>query len=218
MSDTLIIIPAFNEALSISKVVSEAASFGDVLVVDDGSTDATIENAEKFGATVVRHQVNSGYDAAITTGVGHALDCNYTYAITLDADGQLPTSSVPVFIQQLRNGADLVVGDRGGNFPRVAELVFSRLGKSLLGISDPFCGMKAYRVNYVRHVGVLSSYQSVGTGIAVRMKTRGAKIKNVPIEVVPRNGSSRMGSRICSEVLLGQAAIRGVYYFLKKQN
>jgi glycosyltransferase involved in cell wall biosynthesis len=184
-----------------------------VHVVDDGSNDGTVEVALKAGASVSRHDVNRGYDSALDTGIIYAVEAGYFAAITMDADGQLPVANIPEFIRSLQEGGDLVVGNRGKDLPRWSESLFAYFGKRIFGIDDPFCGMKGYRLNFIKAVGLESNERSIGTKLALRMVAKGAKHTNVPIQVVPRDGVSRMGSRLKSEFVLFKAALHGVIYY-----
>lgn len=215
MTGTVIIIPALNEEQTIARVVEQALPYGDVHVVDDGSTDLTSEVAREAGASISRHSVNKGYDGALETGIIYALENGYETAITVDADGQLPVDQIPKFIGHLREGADLVVGNRGSGFPRWSETTFAFLGKRVLGLEDPFCGMKAYRLEYVAKVGAKTGYLSIGTGLAIRMLAEGAKLKNLPIKIAPRDGASRLGSRFRSEIALGKAVFKGLVCYVR---
>ncbi|NJW55922.1 glycosyltransferase family 2 protein, partial [Salinimicrobium sp. CDJ15-91] len=89
-ASTLIIVPAYQEKGRIGAVVKKIKATGPwpVLVVDDGSNDATAEEAEKAGAKVVRHVINRGPGAATMTGLAKARQEGYTYAITIDGDDQ----------------------------------------------------------------------------------------------------------------------------------
>ena len=75
--NTLIIIPAFNEELTIGSIVTLAKKYGDVLVVDDGSKDRTSEIARNVGALLIKHNKNMGKGAALNTGFKYALENNY---------------------------------------------------------------------------------------------------------------------------------------------
>lgn len=218
MNKTLIVIPALNEAATIGRVVSEARAFGDVHVVDDGSSDQTAQKAQEAGASLSRHPVNRGYDCSLETGISYALAQGYYAAITVDADGQLPVERIPEFISLLENGSDIVVGDRGGGLPRWSEILFSFIGKRVMELSDPFCGMKAYKLDFLRKIGLKNSHLSIGTETTMRVLAHGGRLNNLPIEVTLRDGVSRMGSRIKSEMVLGKAVFVGLSYYFMNRN
>jgi glycosyltransferase involved in cell wall biosynthesis len=115
MDRALVIVPALNEADSLPRVIPavRAACGADLLVVDDGSTDATARVALELGARVVSHPFNLGYGAALQTGYRFALRRGYAVAVQLDADGQHEPSDAPRLLEALAaSGADLVIGSR----------------------------------------------------------------------------------------------------------
>ena len=94
------VIPCFNESASIAPLVSALRrQFPSVLVVDDGSTDATASLAESVGAVVIKHEFNLGKGAALKSGLSHALKQNYEWAVTLDGDGQHAPEDLPVLLR-----------------------------------------------------------------------------------------------------------------------
>ncbi|GAA2367265.1 glycosyltransferase family 2 protein [Nonomuraea africana] len=110
----LIIIPALNEALSITKVLDELRTTcpeHDVLVVDDGSSDATGAVAAAAGAAVLRLPYNLGVGGAMRAGYRYARERGYTVAVQVDADGQHDTAYVPALIELLER-ADVAIGAR----------------------------------------------------------------------------------------------------------
>ena len=107
-----IVIPALNESATIGPLVKRAAEYGVPIVVDDGSTDHMGDIALAAGATVVRHDVNGGYDAALNSGFARAAELGCLYVVTMDADGQHDPTIVGQFIQGLDAGADIVIGTR----------------------------------------------------------------------------------------------------------
>lgn len=112
---TLIIIPALNEAASIAAVISEAQEHApscDLLVIDDGSTDATAEIAATAGARVVSLPYNMGVGTALRTGFRFAARHNYDVVVQTDADGQHDPRSIPALMEEIDAGADLVIGSR----------------------------------------------------------------------------------------------------------
>jgi glycosyltransferase involved in cell wall biosynthesis len=110
---SLAVIPAYNEAKQITKVVKLARHYLPVLVVDDGSTDNTAQLAEAAGAEVLRPSSNQGKGAALRAGFLHALDLGYEAVITLDADGQHDPHEIRKFLQAYQaRPADLIIGKR----------------------------------------------------------------------------------------------------------
>ncbi len=150
----LVVMPAFNEAKQIRRVVEavRAEVPGDVLVVDDGSTDDTGAEARRGGARVAAHPVNLGYGAALQTGYLYALRNGYDAVLQLDADGQHDPASIPPLLDGLAR-ADVVVGSRflgeGSYRPalprRIGMWIFARVATVLSGqrITDPTSGFQA---------------------------------------------------------------------------
>jgi glycosyltransferase involved in cell wall biosynthesis len=147
-------MPAFNEAKAIRRVLEQVRSqvSGDVLVVDDGSSDETAEEARLGGARVAVHPVNLGYGAALQTGYRYALRHGYDAVVQLDADGQHDPASIPRLLAELAD-ADVVVGSRfldsSSYRPplsrRIGMWIFGRVAATLSGklITDPTSGFQA---------------------------------------------------------------------------
>jgi len=112
-SSVLALIPAWNEAARIGRVIAGVLAHLPVLVVDDGSSDGTAEAARAAGADVVCHAENRKKGAALKTGFVWALERGYGAVLTLDADGQHDPADIPLFLQALENGTgDLIIGRR----------------------------------------------------------------------------------------------------------
>jgi glycosyltransferase involved in cell wall biosynthesis len=113
---TLVFIPAWNEEASIEGVIADVRDqipAADILVVDDGSTDATTERARAAGVLVATLPFNQGLGAALQTGYLYALREGYDLCAHLDADGQHPAAEVARLLVEVREGrADLVIGSR----------------------------------------------------------------------------------------------------------
>jgi len=150
-AESVALIPAYNEERNIGTVVREAKKYVDlVIVVDDGSKDKTAEEAAKAGAVVIKHPTNMGYGAAVKTLLYVFLSSGAKYAVQLDADGQHDPSDIPKFLQALREGADMAVGNR---FVKSRVPLYRKLGiyiirftLRLLGVkvADPENGYRAY--------------------------------------------------------------------------
>jgi glycosyltransferase involved in cell wall biosynthesis len=112
-SRILALIPAYNEETRLAGVVAGAIQHLPVLVVDDGSTDATAPVAKDAGASVVIQEPNQGKGAALQAGFRRAIDRGYEAVVTLDADGQHDPAEIPKFLTAYRTGgAELIIGRR----------------------------------------------------------------------------------------------------------
>ena len=187
-----IVIPALNEEVAIEHVIRAVMPYAVPVVVDDGSSDNTVIKARKAGAIVVVHMRNMGYDAALETGLFHAIKLGFCYAITMDGDGQHMPETIELFKKRLEGGADLVIGIRDRH-QRFAEALFALVGKYIWGVEDPLCGMKGYRLKLIADIGYFDSYKSIGTEFTLYAARSGYRIYQVPITTCERRGTSRFG-------------------------
>jgi glycosyltransferase involved in cell wall biosynthesis len=126
---TLLVVPAFNEEESLPATLKElraAVPELDLLVVDDGSTDATRWAAQRVGAVVLRLPFNLGVGSAVRTGLRYADEQGYDRAVVLDADGQHEPAGVVKLLEALDAGADLAVGSRFADGARTYEIAWAR--------------------------------------------------------------------------------------------
>ncbi len=111
-----VVIPAYNEAGVIEQVLRSLERYVPrrrVIVVDDGSTDGTLDIARRAGAVALRHAINRGQGAALATGIRAALQLGAAMIITFDADGQHDPADIPAMVEPVRSGeADVVLGTR----------------------------------------------------------------------------------------------------------
>ena len=132
MTPIAVIVPAYNEEKTIAQVIEEASRFGAVVVVNDCSFDQTAEIANQAGIKVVSHEINLGYDSALSTGVREALELGFQVIVTTDADAQFEPGALKKVIDEINRGSDVVVGVR----PLSKDLVkkFSVLLKNICGV------------------------------------------------------------------------------------
>jgi glycosyltransferase involved in cell wall biosynthesis len=189
-----IIIPAYNEAESIARVVTSVRDLGIPVVVDDGSADDTAGCAEAAGAIVVRHTANRGYDAALASGFAKAERIGAEVAVTFDADGQLDAQSVAQTIDAFdRGGVDLILGVRP-QAPRFSESLFNLYARLRFAVPDMLCGLKGFRMrSYAAHRAATET-ASVNTALALTLLRGKATHGTVPVAVSPRVGHSRFGN------------------------
>lgn len=204
-----IIVPAFNEAASIQRVVTDFQTLATVIVVDDGSADSTAALARDAGGIVVTQPVNLGYTRALAAGLQSCIEGGYSQAVTADADGQHATEHVATAIDLLNEGADAVVGIRDSH-QRISETIFSLVGSARWSIKDPLCGLKGYRLDRLREFSSLCTYESIGTELIIRMSLRRRRIAQFPVRVLPRIGVSVFGRGLKTEMRILAALGRGL--------
>jgi glycosyltransferase involved in cell wall biosynthesis len=194
-----VLIPAYNEGAAIGEVVARvraAAPWREVIVVDDGSTDATAEQARGAGATVVRHPYNKGNGAAVKTGIRQATG---DYVLILDADGQHQPEDTRRIIAPLGE-YDLVIGARSGATQaslgrRAGNAVLNWLAAYLTGrpIPDLTSGFRAARVSHLREfIHLLPNGFSTPTTTTLAFLKAGYNVLFVGIEAKPRVGTSKI--------------------------
>lgn len=195
---TAIIIPAFNEAESIARVIEDIKPFGKVIVINDCSSDDTEMVARLAGAIVVSHDENKGYDEALNSGLKKANELSCTSVVTFDADGQHPTERLQSFLDYLDDGVDMVLGVRPKT-ARFSEWLFSKQTRLLWGIQDPLCGMKGYNMRLWKENSGFDHCQSIGSELAIQSVRRGATFKQVKISISEREyGRPRFGKLIAA--------------------
>lgn len=152
----MLLIPAYNEQRHLPAVleaVAHAALGYEVVVVDDGSSDATASVAQRLGARVISHPFNLGYGAALQTGYKAALAAGAPLVVQMDADGQHDPALIPRLVGPIERGeADLVLGSRFlepggyrmGRLQTIGRLFFRLLARLFtLEVTDPTSGFQA---------------------------------------------------------------------------
>lgn len=195
-----IIIPAKNEAHSIGELLNNLVGRfprAEVIVVNDGSEDATPAIAEAAGARVVSHPYSLGNGAAIKSGAR----CASTPVIVfMDADGQHRVEEIESLLAMLESGYDMVVGARSASghaspFRRFANWIYNRLASMIVGhpVHDLTSGMRAVRTERFREVLPLLpngfSYPTTSTMAFFRL---GYRVGYAPITVLRREGKSHI--------------------------
>jgi glycosyltransferase involved in cell wall biosynthesis len=200
-----VVIPCLNEAETIAECVQEARAAldandlpGEVIVVDNGSTDGSGRLAREAGALVV-DEPRRGYGSAYLAGLGVAQG---DYIVMVDADLTYDFGEIPKFVRELENGAQVVIGNRMQDIKPGAMPLLSRLGNPLLSgflnvlhhtnVHDAHCGMRALR----REVVPVLNLRTVGMEFASEMVIRATRehldVREVPIALHPRVGTSKL--------------------------
>lgn len=201
MKDLTIIIPAYNEAESLKAFLPELLSFVQqnnlqLIVVNDGSTDATLdvlkESAAATGFKFLAHKVNRGYGGAIKSGVRHA---ETKYVITIDADGQHNLNDVLKLYEKVQESdADMIVGSRMAHkdasvYRGIGKSLIRRFAKLLLPIhiNDINSGMKIYNTEMAqRYIRLCPDHMAYSDIIAMVFISKRHLVLEEPINIKPR--------------------------------
>lgn len=190
------IIPAWNEANNIGRVITEVLPLVDkVVVVDDASTDNTAEVAEQAGAEVLKHFINRGQGASLRTGTNYALKQDADIIIHFDADGQFQAYDLEGLIAPLKNNsADIVFGSRflasGNKMPwtkRYLILPLARLvNRVFLGVklTDPQSGLRAFTAGAGTKILWREDRMAHCSEILALAHQQHLRIKEVPMTVI----------------------------------
>lgn len=195
------LIPAFDEENTVFNVVKESQKYSNkVIVIDDGSTDKTVNKARDAGAIILNHHYNEGQGRAIITGFEYALRNKADIVIILDADGQHDPKDIPKLLEPIISGkAEFVSGSRflGSceGIPKI-KLMGIKFFSSIVRlrgyrITDLTCGFRALTVDVINKLE-LKEAQYCGAEIIMQALKKGINVVEVPVNIKGRKeGNSR---------------------------
>jgi glycosyltransferase involved in cell wall biosynthesis len=190
--------PAYNEAPHIAAIARGAAlHVAEVVVIDDGSTDGTYQQAASAGVTCLRMSGNRGKAAALRAGLEYAQAGDFTHVLTLDGDGQHLPEDIPALLDA--RAADLVIGARAfdrANMPRsryFSNMVGSKMASWLVGceIRDSQSGFRLIRLERLRGVRLRSRCYEFEMELLIKLARRGCTIGHAPVRAVYHGGQAR---------------------------
>ncbi len=195
-----VLMPCLNEAKTVAACVRAALAYfkdagvqGEVLVADNGSTDGSATIASAAGARIVEVPVR-GYGAALQAGIAAAQG---KYIIMGDADESYDFSRLHVFVERLRSGAELVMGNRfqGGIEPGAMPFLHRYLGNPVLSfigrlffrtsIGDFHCGLRGFSRNAVLRLGLITAGMEFASELVAKAALAGLRIEEVPTTLSP---------------------------------
>lgn len=194
-----IIIPAYNEEVTITKVIDELKEIMhgayEIIVVDDGSKDKTAQIAKSKGVKLIRHPYNKGYGASLKTGIKEAKG---DWLLIIDADGTYSPKEIPKLMKHM-NEYDMIVGSRTGSnvhiplLRRPAKFFLNKLANYLAGrrIEDLNSGMRLFKKEIaLRFFSLFPSGFSFTTTITLASIINEYNVKYVPINYYKRKSPS----------------------------
>jgi glycosyltransferase involved in cell wall biosynthesis len=186
-----VLIPAYNASRSLRGVIEGIKGSGlAIVVVDDGSTDATAKIARDTGVQVLRHRTNRGKGSALRTGFRFLLHQGYGAIITIDADGQHDPSFIPQFIQAYEERrADIIIGSRAGEFCAMSWLrrFWNQLGvkavSKLTGthLTDTQSGYRLIRTEVLQGLPLRAAGYEGELELLIKGCKRGHSVAEIPI-------------------------------------
>ena len=198
MSDLLVIIPAYNEAANIERVVShltESFPQYDYIVINDGSRDKTAEICRRNQFHLLDLPVNLGLSGVFQAGIRYACEKGYSSVIQFDGDGQHRPEFIGRMKKKLDEGYDIVIGSRFVNAKKSASL--RMLGSRMLSLAirittgavihDPTSGMRMFNRKMMEEFAAGLNYSPEPDTISWLIR-RGAKVAEVPVLMDERSG------------------------------
>ena len=196
MSDA-VVLPVYNESGTVDEVLDSVRRFypGQVVVVDDGSTDSTSDVlARRDDIEVITLTANQGYGAALRAGFEWAIGAGIRGLVTMDCDGQHEPAHIPQFLDQLASGGDVISGSRYlpssrgiGRPPEQRREVNERVTAEVnrvtgWGITDAFCGFKAYRIAALAKIELTEPGYAMPLEFWAKSYRAGLSIREIPVE------------------------------------
>lgn len=192
-----VLLPVYNEAATVSGVIDAVRRFhdGEVVVVDDGSTDETPRVlAARNDVSVLHLDRNCGYGCALQCGFRVASNLGITQLVTMDCDGQHEPAHIPQFLSALDEGGDIVSGSRYlpssssiGVAPPQRQAINMRVTKMINEVTgweltDSFCGFKAYRMESLTRISLTEPGYALPLELWAHAFKLGMVVREIPVE------------------------------------
>jgi glycosyltransferase involved in cell wall biosynthesis len=200
MEHVCVIVPAYNEAHTIGTLVKKIKNKGfAVVVIDDGSTDSTHNDATASGAFVIRHSENQGKGISIKQGIQHVLAKHYDAAVIMDGDGQHDPEEIPDFLKHAeKTGHTFITGNRMANPTSMPALrvITNRLMSMIVSafcrqrIPDTQCGYRFIGADVLKKLSLTSEKYDIESEILIEAARMDITIDSIPIRSIYRKERS----------------------------
>jgi len=187
------VVPAYEAAATVGAVVRGLLqSVARVVVVDDGSSDATGAEAGRAGAEVVRRAVNGGKGEALRAGLSRVLESEATHVVFADADGQHDPADLPALLEASRSGDDFVIGSRMADpdstpaYRYRTNEIGSRILTRMTGleVEDAQSGYRVVSAGVLRRLDLKARGYSIETEMLLKAARHVKRFRHVPIRAI----------------------------------
>ncbi len=220
-ADTFVVIAAYNEATCIEQVAREVRrQFPHVVVVDDGSSDATFEAARRGATYVLRHPLNRGQGAALQTGIEFALLRGAKFVVTFDADGQHRVEDIQAMVAPIAQGlCEITLGSRflGGTKDMPAErrrmlrmaVLFTRI-VNRMDVTDAHNGLRGFSRTAASMIDITLDRMAHASELLDQIRNSGLSYTEIPVQIryteysLAKGQSSRNAIQIVVQYVLGK--------------
>lgn len=210
-SNTWVVIAAFNEGSVIRDVVAGLkVEWPNVVVVDDGSSDATAEEAGAAGAFVIQHPVNLGQGAALATGLQYCIEIGAEYIVNFDADGQHHVEDIQVLVDRASQpDVDVVIGSRFLGETRAmprsrklmlkAAVLFTRITTGLK-VTDAHNGLRCFTLEAAKRIKITQNRMAHASEILEEIARHKLRVAEVPVTITYTDYSLAKGQRLSNSI------------------
>ena len=223
-SDLLIILPAYNEAKVIGKVLMDIQKEGylNICLIDDGSSDNTHKIAKNYGVQVLTHLVNRGAGAAIQTGITYAKNEDYQFAILIDGDGQHLPKDIESLCQKMeKTDADIIIGNRffitENSVPkhRIAYNQIANVFTNLFcknNYDDTQSGFRLLNRNAIEKINLKNRGFGFCSEMIIISEKLSLKIEQTPIRVLYTEYSMNKGQNLREGVRTARSILWNIFF------
>lgn len=193
MLDLAVLVPAYNEQKNLVSILKYKKKYN-FFVIDDCSTDGTINLLIKKNIKFIRNSNQLGYEKSLIKGFKYLIKKKFKYICTIDGDGEHPLNSIKkAYIEIKKNKADLIICNR--NYKnRISENIISFFFLLRFGLKDPLSGMKIYDTTKLKIIINKISYENFLVDIIYFFKQKKFKVKNFQIKIKKKIGISKVGN------------------------
>ena len=209
-----VVIPAYNEAEMLGKVLTELAEHNrsyKIVVVDDGSSDRTAAIAAGLPVYLLRHPINLGQGAALATGIEYALKQKADIVVTFDADGQMAPEDIDKLVREVsKDGVDVALGTRFLTSSPIGMSKVKKIGLKLatlltkittgLSVTDTHNGIRAFKADALRKITITQNQMAHASEIISEIAHNKLSWREVPVTIRYTRYSKAKGQSIFNSI------------------